>query len=88
MAGRLLPQLIAEGRLPVGTVLFHAARLRPERAITGRVVAGGIEVNGHVYRSPSTAARAVTRSAGENGWLWWRLRETGLPLAELRGHGG
>jgi hypothetical protein len=88
MAGRLLLQLIADGRLPTGTELFHPARLHSDSEVTGWVVPGGIEVNGHVYRSPSTAARAVTRSAGENGWLWWRLRETGLPLAVLRGHEG
>ena len=84
MATRLLSRVIADGRLPIGSELYHASRLHPERAVTGRVVSGGIEVNGQVYPSPSTAARAVTHSAAENGWTWWRVRDTGRPLAELR----
>jgi hypothetical protein len=84
MATGLLSRVIADGRLPIGSELYHASRLHPERAVTGRVVSGGIEVNGQVYPSPSTAARAVTHSAAENGWAWWRVRDTGRPLAELR----
>jgi Restriction Enzyme Adenine Methylase Associated len=79
-----LTDLIAAGRLPVGTEVYHQARRHADRAVVGRVQAGGIEVNGTVYASPSGAARAVSGTTAENGWTWWRVRSTGKVLAELR----
>jgi Restriction Enzyme Adenine Methylase Associated len=80
-----LTQLIAVGTLPVGTEVFHPARRHADRAVTGRLVAGGIEVNGSVHSSPSGAAKAVTRSKAENGWTWWRVRTDGRTLSDWRG---
>jgi Restriction Enzyme Adenine Methylase Associated len=72
---------VASGALPVGTFLSHAGG---RHQAEGRVGPGGIEVGGKVHRSPSTAARAVAGTSGENGWTWWRLKESGRPLGELR----
>jgi len=84
MSRRSLQDLISGGVLPVGAELFHEGRLRPDRTVTAFVRPGGIEVNGHLYSSPSAAARAVTGTAAENGWAWWRDRRSGRPIGELR----
>lgn len=41
-------------------------------------------VLGKVYASPSGAARAVTGTAAENGWVWWRVRSSDKTLRDLR----
>lgn len=81
---RKLTDLISDGTLPVGTELYHPARRHADRAVTASIAAGGIEVAGKVYASPSGAARAVTGTVAENGWAWWRVKATGRPIAELR----
>lgn len=84
MAGTRLQQLIASGGLPVGSEVYHESRIHKNRAVVAHVRADGIEVNGNVYGSPSGAARAVSGSKAENGWVFWRVRPTGLTLSELR----
>jgi hypothetical protein len=79
-----LGNLISSGVLPVGTELFHPTRRHANRAVTARVVSGGIEYQGRVYTSPSGAARAVTGTVAENGWVWWRVKSSGRPIGELR----
>jgi hypothetical protein len=77
-------QLIASGRLQVGAVLYHPKRGHASGdQVIGRVIEGGLEVNGKTYRSLSTAAGAL---AGHpvNGWTYWRLRSSGETLASLR----
>jgi hypothetical protein len=74
--------LIEAGRLTVGAELYHRGR-SGETETVARVTRGGIEVDGTIYSSLSTAA---VRLAGHptNGWTFWRLRETGRPIAEIR----
>jgi hypothetical protein len=79
-----LADLIASGRLPVGTELYHPARLHPNRAVTAKVVPEGIEYGGKVYPSPSAAARAAAGTVAENGWMWWRVKATRRTLSDLR----
>ncbi len=75
-------RLIEAGRLAVGTELYHRPRAgAPD--IVARVRSDGIDVGGTTYRSLSTAAGRLAGHA-TNGWTYWRLRETGRPIAELR----
>ena len=82
-----LQQLIADGVLPIGSEIFHPSRTHKERAVVGHIRAGGIEFNGKVYSSPSGAARAVSGTTAENGWVFWRVRSTGGTLSKLRSSG-
>ena len=83
MAERTLLQLIASGRIAVGTRLYHPTRRRAEFASEGEIVANGLKVDARVYRTPSAAAAAITGSA-TNGWLFWRVRPSDKPIATLR----
>ncbi len=83
-----LRELIASGHLPVGTVLFHSPTRgvgahRPEREATATVESDGVNVAGTVYKSPSTAARAVT-GYPTNGWTYWYVGSSGKSLSSLR----
>ena len=81
MAENLL-SLIASGRLPSGTKLYHQGRLRPERTVTATVTKNGIDFGGRTYISPSAAARTIT-DRPVDGWLFWKL-PSGKPLDTLR----
>lgn len=52
---------------------------------------GRVELDGQVYRSPSTAARAITGWKSANGWVYWQFRDpaTGAwrPIDALRHQG-
>jgi hypothetical protein len=74
--------LVNEGRLKIGTELFHPGR-RASTLVEARVVANGIEVGGVTYRSASSAAKAVSGHA-VNGWRYWRVRPSGAYLDEMR----
>jgi len=74
--------LVKEGRVSVGTELFHPGR-RASSRVEARVVANGIEVDGVTYPSVSSAAKAVSGHA-VNGWRYWRVRPSGAYLDELR----
>jgi hypothetical protein len=80
-----LRELIASGHLPVGTVLLHSSTRGPgahradrEATATATVASDGINVAGTVYKSVSTAARAVT-GYPTNGWTYWYVRSSGKP---------
>jgi hypothetical protein len=79
-----LAELIASGRLPIGTSLYHPIRTRHYRTTRATVVAGGIEVSGKVYGSPSAAARAITGNS-INGWRFWRVESSGEEIGSIRG---
>jgi len=76
-------ELIASGRLMVGTQLYHRSHRTPPGELEARVVEGGIEVGGSVYPSASTAARAAIGHSA-NGWTFWRVRPSGVLLDEIR----
>lgn len=84
MARHSLQDLVRSGAITVGTEVYHPGRQHPDRSVTGRITAAGIEVAGKVYASPSGAARAVTGGGAENGWRWWRVKPDGRTLADLR----
>jgi hypothetical protein len=85
MAGKTrLQDLIAGGALPVGSEVYHESRLHATRAVSARIRQGGIEIGGKVFGSPSGAARAVSGTKAENGWVFWRVRSTSKTLSELR----
>jgi hypothetical protein len=86
MANRSLQDLIRDGTLPVGTELYHKRR-QDTGAATARVTAGGIEVEGTVYASPSGAARGVIGNTAVNGWQWWRVKPHGRRLSDIRPRG-
>ena len=77
-----IARLVQEGRLSVGTELFHPGR-RAGSQIEARIVATGIEVGGVTYRSVSSAAKAVSGNA-VNGWRYWRVRPSGAYLDQIR----
>jgi hypothetical protein len=84
MASPSLLDLVHDGTLPVGTELYHhGLRRHAERTVTAVVVADGIEFRGTVYASPSGAARAAADTEA-NGWQYWRLRNGGQTLSDLR----
>jgi hypothetical protein len=78
-----LPDLIASGRLRVGTELFHPNH-RGEATARATIITEGVEVDGNTYLTPSAAASAVSTSR-QNGWKYWRVTATGEPLETLRG---
>ena len=82
MARQTLRDLVRDGALPVGTELIHPGRQHPDQRAV--VVGDGIEFQGKVYDSPSGAARAATGTTAENGWRFWRLRDSGQLLGDLR----
>ena len=79
MSRPTLKELIDSGRLPVGTKLQFKRR---DGIATATVVGGGLRVGRKLYRSPSSAASAVT-GGPINGWAAWRT-EDGEPLGKLR----
>jgi len=78
-----LQELIHSGRLPAGSVLVHKGRRQGERNVEAKIERDGVHVEGRVYPSLSTAARAATGHA-INGWVYWRLAESGERLSDLR----
>jgi hypothetical protein len=80
---RQLLELVQSNVLQVGTTLYHPTRRYPERAVTAKVVAGGIYLKGRVYETPSGAAEAITGKAAD-GWFFWRIHPSGLYLDSLR----
>lgn len=83
-SGATLKDLIAAGRLRVGTQLHHPARRHPERAAEAEVVRDGLRVRGQTYPTPSGAAKAVNGGKPVQGWLFWKLPD-GRHLDALRG---
>ena len=79
MSRATLKELIDSGRLPVGTKLRFKRR---DGTTTATVVGGGLRMGRKLYRSPSSAASAVT-GGPINGWAAWRT-EDGEPLGKLR----
>jgi hypothetical protein len=78
-----LSRLLEEGRLRVGDRLYHSKRqLEGRSVITARITRDGVEVDGRVYSSLSTAGRAAAGHA-VNGWIFWRLRRSGERLDTL-----
>jgi hypothetical protein len=73
--------LIDSGRLRLDAELFHPKRSGGD--VLARITSDGIAVDGKTYPSLSTAAGHISGCA-TNGWTYWRLRETGRPIAELR----
>lgn len=80
---QLFTDLVADGRIPVGAVVFHRSRGLAAGTVEATVEPEGLRILGKLYRSPSTAALAVGGHAA-NGWLFWRLRTTGETLHQLR----
>lgn len=80
---RDLAKLIGSGRLRVGDELFHPAGKHRSADIVATVTDEGLEVDGTMYRSPSTAARAAVGYSA-NGWAFWRLRSSGELIDSLR----
>lgn len=78
-----LEDLISAGRLPAGSVIVHKGRRRNERKVEAVVEQDGVHLEGRVYKSLSTAARAAEGHA-VNGWVYWRLAESGERLADIR----
>lgn len=72
---RLL-DLIECGMLRIGRLLYHGTEIAV-------VEPGGLRVDGHLYDSPSPAARAVNGNSDINGWEFWRLDPWTL-LCDLR----
>ena len=77
-----LSTLIRSGKLPSGTTLRHSFRSGHQNDVTAIVLDDGIRVKGKTYKTPSEAARAITRMPVD-GWLFWKL-PTGEPLDALR----
>lgn len=78
-----LTELIRTGRVPVGTVLYHPNRTRPDTAVTATITSGGIKLGSRVFDNPSAAAKSVAKYE-VNGWYFWKLRDSGEPLRSLR----
>lgn len=79
-----LTRLMASGLLRAGAELYHPRRRSgTDGDIVARLTDDGIEVNGTVYKSVSTAAARVT-GYPTNGWTFWRVRSTGVRLDQLR----
>jgi Restriction Enzyme Adenine Methylase Associated len=77
-----LVSLISSGRLPVGVKLSHRGRPAELQDITATVTELGLRAKGHVYSTPSGAAKAYTGKPVD-GWIYWRL-PNGEPLDSLR----
>jgi len=73
--------LIAGGKLQVGTTLRHAGRQHLADQ-TATVVSNGIKVGHMEFSTPSAAARSITGKPVD-GWMFWKLPD-GRPLASLR----
>ena len=85
--GVKLVDVIASGVLPVGTVLVPTESKYAH--LTAHVEAGGINFNGVVYASPSTAGIAARHTidpnaAGPNGWTFWAEQHTKKRLSTYR----
>jgi hypothetical protein len=76
-------RLLEAGDLRVGDVLYHPRRQGGGGDVEARVVDGGLEIDGRVFRSPSTAAGSIAGHA-TNGWTYWRVRANGKPLHSIR----
>src|SRR5438445_5209175 len=82
---RDLQKALKAGRARAGDELFHARRDKSGE-IVATLESGGVRLDGRLYPSPSTAARAVAGHA-VNGWKWWRLRSSGALLETIRARG-
>jgi hypothetical protein len=78
-----LGDLIRIGRLPAGSRIVHKGRRQSERDVEATAEHDGVHLEGKVYRSLSSAARAAAGHA-VNGWVYWRLAQSGERLADLR----
>jgi Restriction Enzyme Adenine Methylase Associated/Protein of unknown function (DUF2924) len=79
-----LTRLVERGALQLGDELYHPKRRQTGGGEVGaRIVERGVDVDGRVYPSLSTAAKAITGTA-TNGWTYWRLRRSNQSLADLR----
>jgi hypothetical protein len=77
-----LAQLIASGRLAIGTEL--RARTGRTGDITARLGQDGrVFIDDVAFETPSAAGRSVV-GHDVNGWSFWRLADGGKQLAELR----
>ncbi len=75
-----IAQLVAAGILAPGTELLPRTDDDATRAVVTEK--GLLEVNGHLYDSPSGAVRGFVGHA-VNGWYFWRLPD-GRRLKDLR----
>lgn len=76
-----IKHLVAAGLLPAGTRLLpRAGRWEAKEAVVRND--GNLEVDGHVFGTPSGAGKHV-KGAVTNGWAFWRL-EDGRRLGEVR----
>ena len=85
--GVKLVDVITSGVLPIGTVLVPTEN--KYKHLTAQVETGGINFNGIVYASPSTAGTAARHTidpnvSGPNGWTFWAEQDTGKTLSAYR----
>ncbi|HEV2174117.1 MAG TPA: hypothetical protein VGR71_11140 [Nitrospira sp.] len=78
-----LLDLISSGTLPIGTKLFHPARIHPDRHVSAVVVKGGIRFGNQIYSTPTAAAVAVTGKPTD-GWFFWKTSSNGRYLDAVR----
>lgn len=83
-ATSVLP-LIADGHLPIGTILTC-----PISSVTAEANILGIQVKNQIFSDPTEAMRAVTgiEAPSDNGWIFWKvddaIRGFTKPLEHVR----
>ena len=82
--GITLDDLLGAGLLGAGTRLVSVNSAWPASAVVRD--AGGIDMDGKTYPTPSGAASAVKGGAPVNGWDFWAVEEASgkITLATLR----
>jgi hypothetical protein len=78
-------QLIKSGKLTIGTELIWTRR-GLKTTYKAKILAGGkIQTSdGQIHKTPSGAAKHLNGNKPVDGWLAWKIEETGLPLGKLR----
>ena len=80
-----IADLVATGILPEGSRLRPTSQANRWTGVFAQVTgAGMISLNGVDYEYPTSAAKALTGNASEQGWAWWQVVDTGQTLSELR----
>ena len=75
-----IPDLVADGRLPLGSVLTGNYRGISYSVSVGE--SGTLDHGNRRFTSPSEACRELTGQAAVNGWMFWSLGE--VLIGELR----